>query len=561
MVRLTGGHMARSVETGAGKSTLLLSHLSDHHIVFAIDGGDSVSVTQTSELLRPERVEFVDGPTQRTLFEYRFPEKLDFVLIDGPHGYPFPEMEYWVLYRHIRQGGLLMVDDIHIPTINRLFQFLREEPMFELVEVVGYTAFFRRTAAPTFDPYCDGWYEQPFNTARFPVDVAAGLASLSTEIDYRTRLLPLVETWNAAGTRVAIFGIGEHTRHLLQAVPEIERLRLVAFLDSNPEKQGASYRGRTVRAPEWAEGNCDVVLCSSFAHEMTQMAVLDHVNVKVVPSHVRSESSGGSPFQTPVAMPANAPGAATDVVCIPTFGYQLTSPADDREPFAALIDHFDRELPSMRAFVAEVQAFFGELSSIPHDSVDDVTPHWNNGYFSWTDAKLAYAMVRHLKPKRIVEIGSGNSTKFMRHAVRANGSGTEITSIDPAPRAEIDRICDRVLRTPLQKAPRETFDQLAAGDILFFDGSHLVFPGSDCVSFFLRILPRIAPGVVVHVHDIYLPFGYPEEFHERYYNEQYLLGAFLLGNSDWRPLVASAHLNSRGAFADGNSSFWMIREA
>ena len=94
MVRLTGGHVARSVETGAGKSTLLLSHLSDRHTVFAVDGGDSVKVTLASELLNRDHIEFVDGPTQRTLLDYDFTDPLDFVLIDGPHGYPFPELEY-----------------------------------------------------------------------------------------------------------------------------------------------------------------------------------------------------------------------------------------------------------------------------------------------------------------------------------------------------------------------------------------------------------------------------------------------------------------------------------
>jgi predicted O-methyltransferase YrrM len=287
MVRLTGGHVTRSVETGTGKTTLLLSHLSERHTVFALDMGDSLTVTRNSELLNRARVEFVEGPTQRTVPAYRFTEPLDFVLIDGPHGYPYPEMEYWVFYQHIREGGLLVIDDIHIPTIHRLFEFLREERMFELVEVVESTAFFRRTAAPLFDPYGDGWWLQQFNTSRFPVDFAASLNSPPKEdVEYRNRLVPLVESWVAAGTRVAIFGIGDHTKHLLQVVPEIERLQIVAFLDSDPAKQGTEYRGRIVRAPEWAEGHCDVVLCSSFAHELTQMALLDRVNVKAVPSRI-----------------------------------------------------------------------------------------------------------------------------------------------------------------------------------------------------------------------------------------------------------------------------------
>jgi hypothetical protein len=292
MVRLLGPRVRRSVETGAGKTTLLLSHLSERHTVFAVDGGKSLTVTRRSPLLNADRVEFVDGPTQRTLFEHRFTEPLDAVLIDGPHGYPFPEMEYWVLYRHIREGGWLIVDDIHIPTIHRFFTFLREEPMFELVEVVQCTAFFRRTAAPLFDPYCDGWYLQPFNKTRFPATTA--VETRASEEDYRERLVPLIASWKASGARVAVFGIGQHTDRLLRLVPELTALPIVAFLDSDPAHDGTSYRGVPVRTPDWVDGRCDVVLCSSFAHELTQMALLDRVNVKVVPSHLRATVVGAT---------------------------------------------------------------------------------------------------------------------------------------------------------------------------------------------------------------------------------------------------------------------------
>ena len=287
------GHMRRSVETGAGKTTLLLSHLSEHHTVFAIDLANSVNVTQGSELLNRGTVEFVEGPTQRTVLAYQFTEPLDFVLIDGPHGYPFPELEYWALYRHIRSGGLLVIDDIHIPTIHSMFRFLCEEPMFQLVEVVGSTAFFRRTDAPTFDPYYDGWWEQPYNTARFPVDLTPLSASVApTTADYRRRLLPLIERWRAQRLRIAIFGTGAHTDHLFSVVPELNTLQILAFLDSDPEKQDTLFRTRPVQPPSWAEGNCDIVLCSSFAHEMAQMAVLDGSAVKVVPSHIGSTGAG-----------------------------------------------------------------------------------------------------------------------------------------------------------------------------------------------------------------------------------------------------------------------------
>jgi hypothetical protein len=153
-----------SVETGSGASTLLFSHLSDHHTVFAVDNGSgSIANIRRSPLLRPDVVTFVEGPTQATLPQYRFTEKLQLALIDGPHGYPFPDLEYYFLYPHLETGALLILDDIHIPTVHNLFQFLRRDAMFELDQVVQTTALFTRTSAPTFDPLGDGWWQQNYN--------------------------------------------------------------------------------------------------------------------------------------------------------------------------------------------------------------------------------------------------------------------------------------------------------------------------------------------------------------------------------------------------------------
>ncbi len=288
MARHMAAGVGASLETGTGKTTLLMSHLSARHLVFAIDGGNSMAVTKASPLLRSEHVQFIEGPTQRTLLSYQFTEPLDVVLIDGPHGYPFPELEYWAVYRHIRPGGLLIVDDIHIPTVHGLFAFLCEEPMFDLVERVGNTAFFRRTTAATFDPYCDGWYQQPYNLERFPIEVEAPRSQPSTNgIANLARLQGLADTWKQSATRVAIFGTGAHTTVMLAAVPALGQVAM-AYLDSDPSREGQLFAGKPIHRPEWAEGNCDVVLCSSSAHELAQMAVMDRINVKVIPSHIAS---------------------------------------------------------------------------------------------------------------------------------------------------------------------------------------------------------------------------------------------------------------------------------
>lgn len=128
------GEIAHSVETETGRTTLLLSHRSHDHVVFTIDdGGDSDSDgdglkrVQESPLLEQGTTQFVLGPTQRTILAYDF-EPLDLVYLDGPHAYPFPELEYWAVYPHLKPSGLLIIDDVQIPSIANMYDILRSEP-------------------------------------------------------------------------------------------------------------------------------------------------------------------------------------------------------------------------------------------------------------------------------------------------------------------------------------------------------------------------------------------------------------------------------------------------
>ena len=153
-----------SMETGSGASTLLFSHFSKHHTVFALDQADgSISNIRENPLLQKGTVTFIQGPTQRTLPSHQFRERFQVALIDGPHGYPFPDLEYYYIYPHLEVNALLIVDDIHIRSIHNLFSFLKSDKMFHLERVVERTAFFRRTAVTTFDPLGDGWWEQGYN--------------------------------------------------------------------------------------------------------------------------------------------------------------------------------------------------------------------------------------------------------------------------------------------------------------------------------------------------------------------------------------------------------------
>lgn len=171
------------------------------------------------------------------------------------------------------------------------------------------------------------------------------------------------------------------------------------------------------------------------------------------------------------------------------------------------------------------------LIQIPMHAVraHSTSPNWLNGWLPGADALSLYGYTAINKPRRYIEIGSGNSTKFVRKAIEDHQLSTEIISIDPSPRAEIDAICSKIIRTPLEDLDPGYFSLLEEGDLFFIDNSHRSFQNSDVTVFFTEILPRLKPGVTVGIHDIYLPFDYPNEWSDRFYNEQYLLCCYLLG--------------------------------
>lgn len=156
-----------SIETGCGLTTLILSQLSERHTSFTVDFGDSLPNTKNHPLFNAETTNFVVNPTQVSLPKWTFAEPLDFVILDGPHAYPFPDLEYFYVYPHVRIGGVLVIDDIHIPTLGHLYDFLRDDEMWAHLGDVETTAFFKRTDAPLLDPCGDGWPSQRYNRRYF----------------------------------------------------------------------------------------------------------------------------------------------------------------------------------------------------------------------------------------------------------------------------------------------------------------------------------------------------------------------------------------------------------
>lgn len=169
---------------------------------------------------------------------------------------------------------------------------------------------------------------------------------------------------------------------------------------------------------------------------------------------------------------------------------------------------------------------------------------WNQDWFPRLDAAAAYALVRVHTPRRIVEIGSGHSTRFMARAVADGGLATEIVCIDPAPRAAITRLAVTHVKAVLADADPAVFEGLAESDILFIDSSHIAMPGTDVDRLFLDVLPRLPSGVLLHVHDVLLPDAYPREWAWRGYNEQLVVGALLQG-SGWDLVFASRYATTR----------------
>jgi len=165
--------LKHTAETGCGKTTIMLSQLSAEHTIFTIDDREYGEESSLSFVLdypktRRETLRAVFGPTQKTLPRHTFDAQLDCVFIDGPHGFPFPELEYYFFYPHLREGALLFIDDINIPSIGRFWDIVSEDRMFTLKEVIGTLGVLIRTSAPTFNPYGDDWWLQRYNQRRMP---------------------------------------------------------------------------------------------------------------------------------------------------------------------------------------------------------------------------------------------------------------------------------------------------------------------------------------------------------------------------------------------------------
>jgi len=222
----------------------------------------------------------------------------------------------------------------------------------------------------------------------------------------------------------------------------------------------------------------------------------------------------------------------------------------------------DIAAPGLRAPYAAIEALMRSRAAFFEEQLDRIerharaleaigkdappAPRWTQDWFPRLDAAVAYALVRDLAPKKIVEIGSGHSTRFMARAVADGGLTTELVAVDPVPRAAIRGLPLRFWQTTLDGAPAEIFAAIAPGDMLFVDSSHILMPGSDVDTVFNRLMPGLPAGALIHVHDIFLPEDYPAHWDWRGYNEQNAL-ASLIQSGGYEVLFASRYVATRMA--------------
>jgi hypothetical protein len=193
--------------------------------------------------------------------------------------------------------------------------------------------------------------------------------------------------------------------------------------------------------------------------------------------------------------------------------------------------------------------FGHECEQLPTEPTEKPTRFYlNNGLFGGLDALVAYCMVRHFQPRSIVEIGSGFSSLILGEALTKNNK-PNLVCIDPSPQDFLRHNfpgLDSLIEKRVQEVDFDFFSQLNSNDILFIDSSHAVKIGGDVNYLFLEVLPRLKPGVIVHIHDIFLPFEYRRDWvmeQFRFWTEQYLLQGFLTFNSEFEVLVANSYLN------------------
>jgi len=219
--------------------------------------------------------------------------------------------------------------------------------------------------------------------------------------------------------------------------------------------------------------------------------------------------------------------------------------------YPALETYFSAAELDFAKLIEVIEALSSDLAALPGGAI---RARFDQSWFPGLDALAAYAMVRECHPRRIVEIGSGHSTRFMAAGIHDGGLTTSLVCIDPAPRATLKHLDVQWRQSVLQEAPVGDIEALDEGDVLFVDSSHLLMPGTDVDYLIGHVLPKLRSGVYLHIHDIFLPDPYPSDWAWRGYNEQSAIACLLQGNG-YSLIFASHYVVTRMADQLKNSPF------
>lgn len=245
----------------------------------------------------------------------------------------------------------------------------------------------------------------------------------------------------------------------------------------------------------------------------------------------------------------------TEVITFPDYSYNCRARWGYGQPSHPHLSRILRERQDgYRPLLAAMAEQRERLAAIPLTPKTEAgspsqEPHWQNDWFSGFDAASLYTLLARERPKIYLEVGSGNSTLFARRAIKDHGLKTQLVSIDPRPRADIDAICDHIVRQRLEDTPVKLYAALEPGDVLFVDNSHRALENSDVTAFFLDVLPVLKPGVFFGLHDIFLPDDYPPGWEGRGYSEQYMLASWLLAGAPFDILFPAYFVATSPDFA------------
>ncbi len=211
----------------------------------------------------------------------------------------------------------------------------------------------------------------------------------------------------------------------------------------------------------------------------------------------------------------------------------------------------DLNTPEQIALAKSLGAYYDELP-FAAEKQEGLRYHFANGFYSYTDGIVLYSVMRHFKPKRIIEIGSGFSSAVMLDTnQRFFDNSINLTFIEPYPDRLYSLISDRdrsattIIESDVQAIPLSHFEKLESGDILFVDSTHVSKTGSDVNYILFEILPCLKSGVLIHFHDVFYPFEYPKEwvYEGKNWNEDYILKAFLMYNNSFKIRLFSEYLH------------------